>query len=91
MQSLTNPSDFANSKSSSGSSGSSADPIGIKPLFQFFQIVYDFPFFDRSKNIKNRTSIKSSQNLKNLTPGCPKLDFGAILDDFWHHFFDQFS
>ena len=43
------------------------------------------------KIIKNRTSIKSSPNLKNLTPGCPKLDFGSILDDFLHPCFDQFS
>ena len=47
-----------------------------------------FNFFARSKIITNRTSIKSSQNLKNRTPGCPKLDIGAIMDDFWHHFFD---
>ena len=44
----------------------------------FFQFV--FIFGAAQKIIKNRTSIKSFQNLKNRTPGCPKLDFGAILD-----------
>ena len=55
----------------------------------FFQMF--FIFLLAQKIIKNLTSIKTSQNLKNQTHGCPKLDFGPLLDYFWHHFFDQFS
>ena len=44
----------------------------------FFQIF--FILGATQKIIKNRTSSKSSQNLKNRNPECPKLDFGAILD-----------
>ena len=73
-----------------GDHTSSAEPTGTDSLFilqpPFFRF---FSFF--GPLIKNRTSIKSSQNLKNRIPGCPKLDLGTILDDFWHSFFDQFS
>ena len=79
--------DFADSQSSSGSKPLPPTVPGQITFSHFFR------FFKKKlilgaapKIIKNRTSIKSSQNLKNRTYGCPKLDFGTILDDFWHYF-----
>ena len=54
----------------------------------FFQIF--FILLTAQKIIKNQT-YQICPKSQNRSPGCPKLDFGAILDDFWHHFFDQFS
>ena len=92
LQTLTNSFDFANSKSSSGSTGV---PPTLAPeiLFSHLRLLFSFLFFKLAaqKFIKNQTSINSSQNLKNWSPGCPKLDFGTILDDLWHPFFDKFS
>ena len=85
-------SEFSNSKSLYGPNlrrrPNRADVL-LTASASLFQIFLNFLL--AQKIIKNRTSIKSSQNLKIRTPGCPKLDFGTILDDFWHHFFDQFS
>ena len=68
-------------------------PFPPKPSFHipasFFHIF--FIFFADQKFIKNPTSIKPSQNLRNRTPERPKLDFGAILVAFWHPFSDHFS
>ena len=47
--------------------------------------------FPVHKNVEKTLPPRTPPNLKNQTPGYPKLDFGIILDDFWHHFFDQFS
>ena len=81
LQTLTNSSDFANSKKSSGNTG--VPPTLPSESFfhasaSFFQLFLIFGAVQ--KIIKNQTSITSSQNLKNRTPGCPKLDCGAILD-----------
>ena len=61
-----------------GDPASSADPCAGDSVFT--HPPHFFIFFADQKLIKNRTSIKPSQNLQNRIPGCPKLDFGAILD-----------
>ena len=50
------------------------------PLARIFQI--SGRFFADQKFIKNQTSQKTSQNLKNRSPERPKLDFEAILAPF---------
>jgi hypothetical protein len=50
----------------------------LPDYFKFYE--KSMNIYERPKNIKYRTYIKPFQTLKNLTPGCPKLDFGAILD-----------
>ena len=62
--------------------------ISAESLFSHLRLIFpDFSFWGGAqKFIKNRTSIKPSQTLKNATPGWPKLDIGAIWVAFWHHF-----
>ena len=48
-------------------------------------------FLGRSKIHQKSDLYQTFPKPQKLDPGCPKLDFGAILVDFWHHFFDQFS
>ena len=80
LQTLPNSFDFADSKSSSGTPPL-PPTLAAESLFSHIRLVYsDFFNFWGPKIIKNLTSIKPSKNLKNRTPGCPKLDFGAILD-----------
>ena len=67
--------------------------FAAESLFSHLRSVlsYCFHFWAAPKIVKNRTSSTSSQNLKNRTHGCPKLNFEAMLDDVWHHCFDQLS
>ena len=89
------------SQKSSDSKASPGQPSAADPslknradvLLSRLRLIFSdlFHFFARSKNHQKSGLYQTPQNLKNRTPGCPTLDFGAIMDDFWHHFFDQFS
>ena len=91
FQTLTILLQIADSKSSSGTTPLPST-LWDEKLFSHLRLIFSdfFHFGVATKIIKNRTSIKSTQNLKNRIPGCQKLDFGTILNDFWHHFFDKF-